>query len=88
MKVKLVKLEIVDDAWEDTYNTYVLVNPDKDKLAKLKQMVEGRWDTDGLTDEEIAEKEDFCDNIWDRIESFITENFVVLDIDENYEIAY
>lgn len=88
MKAKLVNLEIVDNAWEDTYNIYVLVNPDESKLAELKQMVETRFDTDGLTDEEIAAKEDLCDNIWDRIADFITKNFVVLSIDETYEVLY
>lgn len=88
MKVKLIKLEIVDNDWQDTYNTYLLVNPNASKLATLKQMVEHRFDTDGLTDEEIAEKENFCDNIWDRITDFINENFVVLEMDETYEIAY
>ncbi len=88
MKQKLVRLDFVDNALDELLDNYVLVDPDENKLAELKQMVETRWDTDGLTDEEIAAKDELCDNIWERIEQFIAENFIVLDISETYEIWY
>jgi hypothetical protein len=88
MKPKIVKLAIQD---EEIRDTYYLVNPDKDKLAELKNMIEHRFDyqyADNLTDEEIGKAEQFCDNIWEEIDKFIVNNFVVLTIDEIYEIAY
>ena len=91
MKPKLVKLEIVDTDVEfenPILASCFLVNPDKNKLAELKYMIEHRFDTDGLTDEEIAAKEEFCDFIWDTVEKFINDNFVVLEVDEFYEIEY
>lgn len=88
MKTKIVRLEINDDAWQDTIFTYMLINPNEEKFAELKHMIEHRFDTDGLTDEEIAEKENFRDFIWDRVDEFIKANFIVLDIDETYEILY
>lgn len=94
MKPKLVRLNIVDVDAECNENvelaTFLLVNPDKDKLDELKHMIEFRYtyDTDDLTDEEIAAKEEFRDFIWDTVEKFINDNFVVLETDEYYEIEY
>ena len=91
MTPKIVRLEIVDTDVEfetPLLDTYLLVNPDKDKLAELKHMIEHRFDFDGLTDEEIEANEKFCDDIWGNIERFIVKNFIVLNIDETYEIEY
>ena len=91
MTPRIVKLDIMDNdvAYDNRLlDTYVLINPDENKLAELKQMIETRFDTDGLTDKEIRAKETFRDNIWFRIDEFIAKNFVVLNIDETYEIAY
>lgn len=92
---KIVKLEIRDpdivgmlDYPNGILDTYYLINPDKNTLAVLKHMIENRFDYDGLTDEEIAAKEKFCDNIWEEIDDFIVKNFVTLDIDETYRITY
>jgi hypothetical protein len=68
--------------------TYFLANPDETKLAELKHMIERRYDMDDLTDAEIEAREEFCDFIWDTVDKFVNDNFVVLDIDETYEIAY
>jgi hypothetical protein len=92
--MKIVKLDIVDNDFDwrccddKALNTYYLIDPDETKLAELKNMIEHRFDTDGLTDEEIEAKEKFCDFIWDEVEKFINENFNTLDINETYEIAY
>lgn len=89
MKPKIVKLQILDyDANCEILFEYYLVNPDENKLSELKQMIEDRYNHDGLTDEEIEAREKFCDFIWDEIEEFIDNNFGTLDIDETYEIAY
>ena len=91
MKLKIVRLEIVDNDEQfdnSLLTTYLLVNPDWVKLVELKYVIEHRFDTDGLTDEEIAAKEEFCDNIWRDIELFIRDNFVVLPVDETYVIEY
>ena len=91
MKAKIVKLEIKDN--DTAYpmrilDTYLLLNPDKTKLAELKHMIEHRFDMDGLTDEEIEAREEFCDFIWGKVDKFITDNFIVLNIDKTYEISY
>lgn len=92
--MKIVKLDIVDNDFDSRYcedkvlRTYYLTDPDETKLAELKNMIEHRFDTDGLTDEEIEAREKFCDFIWDTVDEFINDNFATLDIDETYEIAY
>lgn len=89
MIAKIVKLDIVDNDLDDrVLCTYLLLNPNGTKLAELKHMIERRFDTDGLTDEEIEAREVFRDFIWDKVDAFITEHFVEIDIDETYEIAY
>ena len=94
MKPKIVRLEIVDNdlvGAEKLLDTYHLVNPDKDKLAELKKMIERRFDytfDENISDEEFEKAEELCSNIWEAIELFINANFVVLDIDETYEIQY
>ena len=88
MKPKIVKLEIKDNEIHDVLETYYLVNPDKNKLAELKRDIEERFNYDGLDDEDIEAKEEFCDDIWNCIGCFIQNNFVVLDIDATYEISY
>lgn len=84
----IVKLEIKD---EEICDTCYLVNPNKDKLAELKHMVEHRFDymcDENITDEEFDKAEELVSNIWEAIYLFISANFVTLDIDETYEIAY
>ena len=92
MKAEIVKLQIVDyDANGEIMLEYDLINPDRKKLAELKHMIEGRYDyqfDDNLTDAEMEKAEQFRDNIWEEIEKFIADNFVVLTINEVYEIAY
>ena len=91
MKLKIVKLQIIDyDANGEIQREYDLVNPDRKKLEELKHMIEDRFDYqfEDLSDEEIKDAEEFCDAIWDIIHNFINKNFIVLNIDETYEIAY
>ena len=91
MKLKIVKLEIRDNDISETLHTCYLINPDASKLAELKHMIEHRWIygfTTDMTDEEIAKAEEFVDNIWDNVGKFIDENFVVINVEETYEIAY
>lgn len=92
--MKIVKLDIVDNDFDarccddKVLRTYYLTDPDETKLAELKHMIEDRHDFDGLTDEEIEAREEFCDFIWDTVDEFINDNFATLDIDETYEILY
>lgn len=95
MKTKIVKLEIKDTDLLSSYEcpsgileTFYLIDPDETKLAELKNMIEHRFDYKDMTDEEIEKIEEFCDNIWSNIYDFIKDNFVTLNIDETYEIAY
>lgn len=94
MKLKIVRLEIRDDELmgdKRLLDTYHLVNPNKEKLAELKHMIEHRFDymyDDNISDEDFDKGEELVSNIWEAIDLFISNNFVVLDIDETYEIAY
>lgn len=92
MKAKIVKVQIIDyDANGEILLEYDFVNPDKNKLAKLKHMVEHRFEyqfDENSSDEEIEKAEKFCDTIWDNINNFINENFITLNIEEVYEIEY
>lgn len=84
-----VLLKIVDE--EDTLDTFYLINPDPVKLRELKNMIEHRFDyetDDALTDEQVKACESFNDNVWDNIYAFIQQNFIVLDVDEVFEIQY
>lgn len=88
MKPKIVELVIKDEEIQDTY---YLVNPNKTKLEELKHMVEHRHDymfADNITDEEFDKAEELVNNIWEAIDLFISANFIVLDIEEIYEIEY
>ena len=94
----IVEVKIVDPDWDDRYShpdgvldTYLLVNPNREKLAELKKMIESRLDYDldeSLSDEEIKAAEQFCDNIWEHIQKFIDENFICLDVNEVFTINY
>ena len=92
--MKIVRLDIVDNDFDyrccddKVLNTYYLVDPDKTKLAELKHMIEHRHDFNGLTNEDIEAREEFCDFIWDKVDEFVNENFATLDINEVYEIKY
>ena len=96
MKPTIVKFDIVDNDFDPRYceskilRTYYLINPDKAKLFELCHMIEYRHNWDGLTDEEIEAREEFCDFIWDKVDEFINENFVVfeLKIGEFWEAQY
>ena len=97
MKPKIVELVIKDYELigDVTYpngilDTYYLINPDKEKLEKLKHIVEHRHDYlyEDLTDEAFDIAEEISNNIWDAIDLFINANFIVLDIEEAYEIQY
>ena len=94
----IVRLEIKDSDLvgmieypNGVLDTYYLVDPDKNKLAILKNMVEHRFDymsAENLTEEEFEKAEELNSNIWDAIDLFVRTNFTVIDIDEVYEIAY
>ena len=96
MKPKIIQFDIVDNDYNPQYceskvlRTYYLINPNSDKLSELCHMIEDRHNYDGLTDEEIEAREEFCGFIWDKIDEFINENFVVFDlkIDGVWEAKY
>jgi hypothetical protein len=91
MKSRIVELVIKDNDIGEIQDTYYLLNPNKDKLAELKQMIERRSDyqfEENLTDEEYLKAQELEDNIWEAIDLFISANFVTLTIDEIYEINY
>lgn len=88
MKLKIVELIIKDEEIQDAY---YLANPNKSKLDELKHMIEHRHDymfDDNITDEEFDKAEELANNIWEAIDLFISSSFIVLDIEEIYEIAY
>ena len=93
-QIKIVQVCIRDNDIrenERVLETYLLANPDKDKLKELKDKIECRFDymcNENLSDEEIKEAERFADEIWSEIDKFIKENFVTIDIDSTFEISY
>lgn len=95
MKAKIIKLEFVDkdvDIGEDSIQQqYYLLNPNKEKLQELKSLVENRFDymsNDNLTDEQYLKAQELVDNIWEAIDLFVSANFIVLDIEDSFEINY
>ena len=94
MKLKIVRLEINDAdlvGADKLLDTYHLVNPNEDKLALLTHMVEHRFDylyDNNISDEDFEKAEELSGNIWEAIDLFISTNFIVLDIDETFEINY
>lgn len=59
--------------------TYYLIDPDRDKLELLKTKIETRFDSGD---------EGFIDDIWNKVDDFVNANFNVLNISEEFEIAY
>lgn len=93
MKLKLVKLEIKDNelpATKKLLKTYYLLNPNNKKLEELKHLIEHRNDYmfEDSNNEEILREKKIAENIWDVIESFIEIHFIVLNINDVYEIEY
>ena len=93
--MEIVKVDIIDNDLSYNENpildTYYLIDPDREKLQQLKEMIENRFEyqyDETLSDEEIIVKELIVDNIWDCIYDFITTNFKILDINEVFEIKY
>lgn len=93
VRVNIKDDELIGDAVypDGILKTYCLINPDEEKLAELKHMIENRFDyqyDDDLTDEEVESAEKFCDSIWENIDTFVHDNFsILLDVYE-YEIEY
>lgn len=95
MQVKYVKVDIIDrevDVGENPIQqTYTLMNPNMNKLKQLKYLIENRHNykfDKNLSKQDIQKCEEFCDNVWENIDTFVQENFVTIDIDEVYEIKY
>jgi energy-converting hydrogenase A subunit M len=67
------------------------------EMMKLRVLRSFKWNAQivhplaqefDITDEEFDKAEELSNNIWDAIDLFISSNFVTLDIEETYEIAY
>lgn len=65
----IVVLKIVDNEDGSIMDTFYLVNPDADKLVKLKDLIENRFD-----DEMNGDENPFLDN-YSAIYDYIAENF-------------
>lgn len=92
-KDKIVRVDIVDeeDFEERIQDSFYLVNPDREKLAELKSMIENRFEylyDDTLSDKEREKAEKFCENVWDDINKFVDDNFEQIVVDELFEIDY
>ena len=76
---KYVEVKIVDNDYdyreERVMDTYILVNPNMEKLEELRDMINGRF-----------ENEDW--DGYENIYTYISENFEVLDIVETVEIEW
>lgn len=76
-----VKVDIVDNdydkATDRVMNTYILVNPDFEKLDKLQQMLKNRF----------VEQNEFADD-YGAINDYIKENFDLIDITYFVEIEW
>ena len=93
--MKIIKVDFMDYdvkcGADKCLTTYYLIDPNKDKLSELKQLVEGRFDykdDDTLSDKQVKQAEEFAWFAWDFIDEFIQKNFKVLTIDEHYEILW
>lgn len=90
--MKIVKLDFMDNEYCDDrpLDTYYLIDPDKEKLKELKQIIEHRWDyeyDDTLSEEEYEHAREIDNDPWGFIDLFISINFKTLDID-TFEINY
>ena len=74
-----VELKIVDNdyAWDEdrVRDTYILINPDAEKLEKLREVVDGRFDD-----------EDWIG--YESLQSYIENNFEIISISNEIEIEY
>ena len=92
--MKIVRVDFKDNSIFDgtpILETYYLINPNKDKLQELKEMVETRFDYEYINDlpnEAYHRMREIADDPWYAIDTFVKENFVILDIDEVFDINY
>lgn len=73
---KIVALRIVNNEDGSVMDTFYLVNPDADKLEKLKNLVEGRF-----VDEMNGDENPFLDN-YSAIYDYIAENFQLISAED------
>jgi hypothetical protein len=79
---EIVKLQFHDadiDERDGILKTYYLVNPDREKLIELREMVENRFDDENYDDR---------DGYWGVIDDFVRANFSVIDISDTFVIQY
>lgn len=72
----IVALRIVNNEDGSVMDTFYLVNPDADKLEKLKNLVEGRF-----VDEISGDENPFLDN-YSAIYDYIAENFQLVSAED------
>ena len=81
MEKKFVKVDIVDNEYdygtERVMDTYILVNPNTEKLNELQKLLNNRMD----------ENNQFESN-YHAIYDYIVENFEVLDLSDYIEIEW
>lgn len=77
---KYVKVDIVDNDYsydERLLDSYILINPNKEKLEELQELLNNRFDD-----------ENSVFNDFGSIYDYIKDNFEVLDIEELVEIEW
>lgn len=78
---KYVRVDIVDSDYsydERLLDSYILVNPNKEKLEELQELLNNRFDDENSV----------FNNEFGSIYDFINENFEILDIAELVEIEW
>jgi hypothetical protein len=79
---EIVKLQFHDadiNEKDGILKTYYLVNPDREKLIELRDMVENRFDDENYDDR---------DGYWDKIDEFVQQNFSAIEIADTFIIEY
>jgi hypothetical protein len=83
---KLTEIQITTPNGE-ILGSYTVKNAKEEDLEKLKNMIETRFDFEGLTNEEIAKRVEINDAIWYHINTFIDANFERVEV-EKLKINY
>ena len=79
---EIVKLQFHDvdiNEHDGILKTYYLVNPERERLIELRNMVENRFDDPNYDDR---------DGYWGVIDDFVRANFSVIEISDTFVIEY
>jgi hypothetical protein len=79
---EIVKLQFHDadiNERDGILKTYYLVNPDRERLVELRNMVDNRFNDDNYDDR---------DGYWGVIDNFVKAHFSTIEISDTFVIEY